>query len=616
MTPIPDSELGREAMPAVKPDHEGTAAVSTDGCLQSATLRVPTTAAMITELTTTREAMTELKQGVEPQTEALGKRSEQATASLNLNSQAAGTCTESDAVVAEPHGQEGKASKPLVGTEMNKQQLQAQLLTYLAVTKGETPDVDESTLAQEQELFAQTDLGQFEQVLALQRRRQRDGDVCDERGLAVLHKAMCSDEHQTASDSVSQLGTLGLLDGPAQCQIFGLTRASFPSWSKKSDSTWRTETAQWIVTQLNRTCPGLLDENSILSIRVTIAPRPAALPRATGLRQQNLRTGPDTREAKVTLRLNEHADRAQLFMDRITPFCGTDCTALRVSVRPVAEGKRVEVALSSTDSQLLLALGRSLRLSPAQLEHLIADGAFNQLSCCLGHVLVRIGPAEDSGSAVPDPRVFVQVDCLTLLNRLHRQDLCLRLGKHNERLVELHFALPELSMETLQRLSSVHLSEILGSDRTGGNCLVVGPLSSEDIAPEDEKRLQVGLQNAIPTGAVQLLKSLGHSTHGFFYEFDSAEAASAAKMSLTQTDRHLKGKPVSQLLRALRDVQISFLPTITQINLPPVLCRLITKDQLYSISKSQRKTSLPSQAESLAQGPTLPASNPSGTGQP
>ena len=435
---------------------------------------------MITEPTTTREAITELKQGVEPQPEALGKRSDRATASLNLNSQAAGTCAESDAVVA--HGQKGKVSKPLVGTEMNKQQPQVQLLTYLAVTKGETPDVDESTLAQEQELFAQTDLGQFEQVLALQRRRQRDGDVCDERGLAVLHKVMSSDEHQAASDSVSQLGTLFLLDGPAQCQIFGLTRASFPSWSKKSDSTWRTETAQWIVTQLNRTCPSLLDENSILSIRVTLAPRPAGPPRATGLRQQNLRTGPDTREAKVTLRLNEHDDRAQLFLDRITPFCGTDCTALRVSVRPVAEGKRVEVALSSTDSQLLLALGRSLRLSPAQLEHLIADGAFNQLSCCLGHVLVRIGPAEDCGSAVPDPQVFVQVDGLTLLNRLHRQDLCLRLGKHNERLVELHFALPELSMETLQRLTSVHLSEILGSERTGGNCLVVGPLSSEDIA--------------------------------------------------------------------------------------------------------------------------------------
>ena len=136
------------------------------------------------------------------------------------------------------------------------------------------------------------------------------------------------------------------------------------------------------------------------------------------------------------------------------------------------------------------------------------------------------------------------------------------------------------------------------------------------VVLEDEKRLQVGLQNAIPTGAVQLLKSLGHSTHGFFYEFDSAEAASAAKMSLTQTDRHLKGKPVSQLLRALRDVQISFLPTITQINHPPVLCRLITKDQLYSISKSQRKTPLPNQAESLAQGPTVPASNPSGTGKP
>ena len=220
-------------------------------------------------------------------------------------------------------------------------------------------------LAEEQELFSQTDLGQFDDVLALHKHRPQDEDAFNERDLALLY-TLTQGEEPAASDFISLLGTTrNLLDGPINCRIFGLTRASFPSLSKESDMTWVSNTASWIRDKLNTVSPGLVEESSPFPIRITLAPRPSSSPGSAPSRKQPQETGQDAREAKITLRLNDSPARTQLFTERANPFSGTDCTAQRVFVRLAAEGRRCEVALSSRDSQLLPALGRSLRLSTA-----------------------------------------------------------------------------------------------------------------------------------------------------------------------------------------------------------------------------------------------------------
>jgi hypothetical protein len=293
----------------------------------------------------------------------------------------------------------------------------------------------------------------------------------------------------------------------------------------------------------------------------------------------------------------------------VNPLSGATNTAQRIFVRPIAEGKRGEAALSSEDSQLLLALGRSLRLSPAELERLIAEGALNQPSCCLGPVLVRIGAAEHTGAEVSDLRVFIQSDGLTMLNNLSsKTGLCLRLGNSAEEPIILHFALPELSEKTLRRLTDVHIQEALGRERASGNCLVVGPFGA-DISSCEEEELELSLQEAVPDGTVRLLKSPGHSPHGFLCEFGSAEEANWAKKAMISKDNRCR----NHLLDALNRVDIHSLPTVTRIDLPPILRNLITKDHLYALRKSSRNNTLPTKSgppvRTLAKHATHP--NPS-----
>ena len=456
--------------------------------------------------------------------------------------------------------------------------------TYLAITRGETPEVDETLLEEEQSLFARTDLDQFDTFLDLYRLRQKDGDICDERALAVLNSIIHSREQDTDPVHRSQLGTSDLLNGPAYCQLFGLTRDSFSSQPNEGDSSWESRLAVWIDGQFKTKCPGLLVPDSI---RVKVAPRLPNSPDPACLQKQQPRsTGPDKRDVKVTLRLNDCPDRVKILADVLNPFSETNCSAQRIFVRPIAEGKRGEVALSSDDSRLLLALGRSLRLSNAELERLLADGAFHQLHCCIGPVLVRIGPAERPGSDTPDLRVFIQGDGLTMLHCPPTQsDLCLRLGNSVERPVTLHLELPPFDQETLRRLTNFHVQAASESDRAFGNCLVVGPFR-EDISSSDEEALQLGLQKAIPTGTVQLLKSPGHAPHGFLCEFESADAANLAKRNMINQG----GKSGNQLLNTLQRFDIRKLPTVTRINLPPILCNLITKDHFFAINRSRNNT--------------------------